>query len=231
MHRFCAFSDTPIFATQHCDLEPVNSSSEIADVSKGCPCSNLSDRRSSQFSSRSESSSASSSISLRSSLSSYAPKADSSFSTPKLPFSSHTSARICFKSALHIAQSFRGLPYPNVGTLAPTSLSNASNFSISLPNSSEQFLSTNAPRTMPSFACCAMQSSYAMLMLCHRTREINGISRRDIVKLPQTASLAPDLLEQLSNGVRLVLEALDNYSIAFEALDGMRRKHAYPCTL
>ncbi|MCJ1301783.1 hypothetical protein MMC08_004584 [Hypocenomyce scalaris] len=130
-----------------------------------------------------------------------------SYSGNNFPFSKHLSAKVCLKAALNIAQSFETLPYPNpTGTdcFTPTYL---------IPNSCVE-----VPRTMPAFACCAMQSSYAMLMLCHKTRVINCNDFTD----KQNDSLVSNLLGQLRHGLQMVLGALKNYSVAFEALDGMR---------
>ena len=73
---------------------------------------------------------------------------------------------------------------------------------------------------MPAFACCAMQSSYAMLMLQHHTRALS--LRPTSAAQGDSILMAPRLLDQLNCGLRLVLDALENYSTAFEALDGMR---------
>ena len=71
---------------------------------------------------------------------------------------------------------------------------------------------------MPAFACCAMQSSYALLMLCRKSHEWN-----------RTAAIGTDYhdgLEELYAGLQRVLGALQNYSLAFEGLDGMRGKRS-----
>ena len=173
------------------------------------PSPPLADNPSSGSSSLSPSSPLSSSCS---SVSSHGPGSifsDFSYSGNNFPFSSHLSAKVCLKAALNIAQSFETLPYPNpTGTdcLPPTYLS---------PNSCVE-----VPRTMPAFACCAMQSSYAMLMLCHKTRIMNCNDFTD----KQNDSLVSNLLGQLRHGLQMVLGALKNYSVAFEALDGMRGK-------
>ena len=123
-----------------------------------------------------------------------------------LPFSSHLSAKYCLKAALNIAQSFEALPYPNP-TVYQGSLA-------SWPSND----SSKAPRTMPSFVCCAMQSSYAMLMTCHKIRATNDEGFID----QWNEHLVSNLTSQLRNGLQKVVEALDNYSMSFEALSGMR---------
>ncbi|KAH7411392.1 C6 zinc finger domain-containing protein [Cadophora sp. MPI-SDFR-AT-0126] len=100
-----------------------------------------------------------------------------------------------------------------------------------------------APRMIPVFACCAMQSSYALIMLSYKTKAMgfagplhntnptpntnaspnhshNGVSGNggDAGKENQ----AQKLLGQLSEGLQMILAALRNYSIAYEALGGMR---------
>lgn len=121
------------------------------------------------------------------------------------PFSSHISAKICLRSALAIAQGFDNLPYPNPsGNLAGQELPFLS------PTSS-----VIAPRTMPSFACCAMQSAYSLLMIFQRTQ----------ARLPQgngNLMLVSSMLVQLQQGLTSISAVLENYATAFEALGGMR---------
>jgi hypothetical protein len=59
-----------------------------------------------------------------------------------------------------------------------------------------------------------MQSSYVLLMLCEQSRELNGGSPGNVA--------ATSAIDELSSGLQRVLEALQNYSIAFEAVGGMR---------
>ena len=75
---------------------------------------------------------------------------------------------------------------------------------------------------MPGHMCCAMQSSYALLMLCHKTRAMNA---NDFTECPNDP-LVNSLLSQLHHGLKVVVGALQNYSIAFEALGGMKGKSA-----
>ena len=62
-----------------------------------------------------------------------------------------------------------------------------------------------------------MQSSYALLMIYQKTW---GMQVGDI----QIDKYVRSLLEQCELGLRSVLGALDNYSLAFEAIRGMRGK-------
>lgn len=121
------------------------------------------------------------------------------------PFSNHESSRLCLNSALAIAAAFEALPLP----------ASASAESLGL-----------APRTMPSFACCAMQSAYTLLMVYHRTwvlaqqqTPLEGAIQQQEKSVQDNATR---LLEKCDQGLRSILSALDNYSIAFEALGGMR---------
>lgn len=67
-----------------------------------------------------------------------------------------------------------------------------------------------------------MQSCYVLLSLCYRSLERQPTNHR---------SLAADKgLEELYAGVARVLAALQNYTIAFEALNGMAGKFCQPWT-
>lgn len=168
-----------------------------------CGCNNMFNSPSASSTSRSPASSPSqaSSASPVSSVLSFSDPPELNF-----PFSSHLSAKYCLKAAFNIAQSFEALPYPNPtgdqGSLKLSSLSDSGKF----------------PRTMPSFACCAMQSSYAMLMICHKIQAKSGEGFMD----QWNEHLASSLTNQLRDGLDQVLRALDNYSMSFEALSGMR---------
>lgn len=129
-----------------------------------------------------------------------------------LPFSSHFSAKICLRSALNIAQAFDSLPYPNpsgqfgqdICFLSPTS-------------------SVVAPRTMPSFACCAMQGSYSLLMIYQKTKSLYPGAGSS-----SSSYLVGSLLVRLQQGLTSILAALENYATAFEALGGMRGEKRRP---
>jgi hypothetical protein len=199
------------------------------------------------------------------------------------PFSNSESSRLCLESALAIADAFDALPFPVGG---------------------KEGGGVGTMRTMPSFACCAMQSAYTLLMVYHRTwvlqqqqqqREDSSQIHRQLssesssqpspqqaeqqiqqqrTHHPQTQALltpkhqaqtlfpgqaqeraspqdqtspqtktsaqqkaqetaaeeymqqqqttTTQLLEKCEDGLKRILEALDNYSIAFEALRGMK---------
>jgi len=123
-----------------------------------------------------------------------------------LPFSSTFSAKVCLKSSFNIARSFQSLPYPQ-----PAPSSDPMHFFSAMKD-------IKVPRMMPVFACCAMQSSYAMIMLCYKTRAMGFVGAVDDGR----ESPASKLLSQLQDGLGLILDALRNYSLAYEALGGMR---------
>ena len=65
-----------------------------------------------------------------------------------------------------------------------------------------------------------------MLMLCRKTRATNEGSlygRND--------QMVSSLLSQLRQGLEKVVGALENYSLSFEALSGMRGKYSFPLQL
>lgn len=192
LHRYRAFLDAPLFTRRHCDLERAEDK-DRAELLQGC-CSQLLQGRPVADGSTTRSWSSSSSGSDR----------PTSAEMVISPFDNTASAKICMKAALAIGRAFEALPYPNP-TLSPD------------PTSS-RFLSSMsfnpAPRTMPAFACCAMQGSYALLMLCHRSL---AMSRGSC-----TNAAYHNGIEELYAGLGRILSTLQNYSIAFEALDGMR---------
>lgn len=57
-----------------------------------------------------------------------------------------------------------------------------------------------------------------MLMICHKIRATNG----EGFKYQRNEHLVSNLTSQLRNGLQKVVGALDNYSMTFEALTGMR---------
>lgn len=199
VHRYCAFSDIPVFSERHCDLE------KAKPISAG-----VSDQGSTAMSSCCSTALPlfnSAALSSRGGASEHSTSSSSSYSgamtaeTPNIPFSftSHESSRICMKSALNIAKAFESLPFPRP-----------------IPSRdhtpSPQF--TCAPRTMPSFACCAMQSAYALLNLHHKAYVM--------IRTANNEHLISSLLDQCESGLQSVLAALDNYAMSFEAISGMR---------
>jgi hypothetical protein len=117
-----------------------------------------------------------------------------SSSDPSAPFTRSLSTKICRTAALNIVHSFHTLPYPSplVSPLSPIPL----------------------PRAMPVFACCAMQCSYALLMLSHKASRSHEYSDDDIV--------LQGYKSHLRQALGIVVGSLENYAAAYEALDGMR---------
>lgn len=99
------------------------------------------------------------------------------------------------------------IPYPN-----PSGVVDPSAFLL-LPKSSVPL------RTMPTFTCCGMQSAYALLMLLYNVYAGRLESPNADIDLAVAT-----YVDTLRYNLRLILIALENYSSAFEAMDGMRGK-------
>ncbi|KAK7927161.1 C6 zinc finger domain-containing protein [Apiospora marii] len=209
VHRYCAFFDAPIFSGKHCDLKAISDKDKSAIELIFWPmcCDNAS-----PSSPASSHHTAASSSPARSNSSNNHSQIGRAYQSPLaliFPFSSHQSAKICLKSSLNIAQSFDSLPYPNPSSQLcdpPCYLGLRSN--------------VIAPRTMPSFACCAMQCAYVLLSVYDKTQATypQGTTSNDV--------LVNDLLGRLQQGMLSILATLENYGTAFEALGGMRGKQA-----
>ncbi|EGE83708.1 C6 zinc finger domain-containing protein [Blastomyces dermatitidis ATCC 18188] len=213
-HRFRAFLDIPIFIKKHCDLTcaSIGYLGHEADAQGSsklcCASTNLSNIPTIPPSGQSPSS-----CSTTSDVSGATTSSSTWVNEDAFPFTNHESTEICLNSALTIAHMFRTLPYPtpiyddkDLVSISPRSRSPSDDPASALP------------RTMPSFACCAMQSSYAMLMLYYKSRVIDHTSSVEGNPLKPS----DDLADELQYGLECVISAVRNYSIAFEALDGMR---------
>ncbi|KAK7958314.1 hypothetical protein PG988_013162 [Apiospora saccharicola] len=197
--------DQQIFSGKHCDLKA------ISDRDKNTPelilWPSCCDKRSPSSPASSHHTAASSSPARSNSSNNHSQigRAYQSSLALIFPFSSHQSAKICLKSSLNIAQAFDSLPYPNPSSQLcdpPCYLGLRSN--------------VIAPRTMPSFACCAMQCAYVLLSVYDKTQATypQGTTSNDV--------LVNDLLGRLQQGMLSILATLENYGTAFEALGGMR---------
>ncbi|KAL5341553.1 hypothetical protein BJX70DRAFT_40428 [Aspergillus crustosus] len=209
IHRFRAFSDIPIFLQKHCDLTAATSSNpasrstaegsesprEITNI--GCSCSGIDNFHQSSSSEYANSSTSSTSSSE------FQPIPQYSFIT-EFPYTSQHSARVCLRAALLISRMFQSLPIPQP-------LSDSSN----LPPVLQSLPQNHYPRTMPSFACCLMQGSYALLMVFYKMSVENHV-------LGEMANGHGTFAEELRQGLERIITAVSNYTIAFEALDGMR---------
>lgn len=214
LHRYRAFQDVPIFTRRHCDLDQADASSPRQLT---CSChamlpsafSNTSPKISQavNFPGLSRLSQSQSPHGSLDASSDHADALTKAISITDLP-----AAKTCLKAALAIGRAFESFPYPNPMQLPlPITLPS--------PNMLSAISSTPTPRTMPSFACCAMQSCYTLLTLCYKSLEMKCINQRN--------PAADKGLEDLYAGVGRVLSALKNYAVAFEALNGMARKFAF----
>ncbi|EXJ75979.1 uncharacterized protein A1O5_00487 [Cladophialophora psammophila CBS 110553] len=206
LHRYRAFQDVPIFTRRHCDLDQADTSSPRP---LGCSCHAM---LPSAFSNTSPKGFQSGSFPGPWSQSPNGGSLDASSDhadalTKGISITDLPAAKTCLKAALAIGRAFESFPYPNPMQLP-------------LPMLSSPMLSTASstptPRTMPSFACCAMQSCYTLLTLCYKSLEMRCVNQR--------SSAADKGLEDLYAGVGRVLRALQNYAIAFEALNGMTQQ-------
>lgn len=123
---------------------------------------------------------------------------------------------------MNIAHSFRTLPFPQ-----PIRANDPLSY---FP---EMMRENKAPRMIPVFACCAMQSSYALIMLSYKTKAMGFASNLNGGGLTMVNGVlngdggngkgesAMKLLGQLSEGLQMILGAIKNYSVAYEALGGM----------
>ncbi|PBP25582.1 C6 zinc finger domain protein [Diplocarpon rosae] len=213
LHRFCAFSDVPVFSKKHCDLPStpktsIATSTTSAPKAPPCSCRGVFHTELSHSEMMTQGSSLSSSTGL----------------TYALPYTPQYSAKICLRSAFTIARSFAALPYPI--PRSPTKNQSQSQTQTHGPTHPPQEFSyfppgrlAHPPRMIPIFACCAMQSSYVLIMLSYKTKAMGFATASGDV--PGKDSAAQRMLGQLGEGLGMILEALKNYSVAYEALGGM----------
>lgn len=218
-HRFRAFSDIPIFIRKHCDLEaaelgfapnpssPETDSPDPGGSTKLSCCSSMDDIPLED-----------SSIADSGSTGITVPDTDLSmpmdnpairFEEGGCSFTNEESSQRCFDASLGISHLMKSLPYPRPYE------SNVLE-QINLRSSSDPL--DEQSRTMPLFCCCVMQSSYALLMLYYKYRVMDDSFIGNDVTPVLTENLKDDVRQGLQNNVN----ALKNYSKAFEALDGMR---------
>ncbi|EGC44544.1 C6 zinc finger domain-containing protein [Histoplasma capsulatum var. duboisii H88] len=215
-HRFRAFLDIPIFIKKHCDLTCASigylaTEADAQGSSKHCCAdTNLYDIPPIPLPGQSPSS-----CSTTSDISGPTTSSSTWVDQDSFPFTNQQSTEICLTSALTIAHMFHTLPYP-VPVYGDKDLPDLS----SRAQSPSHELSIVAPRTMPSFACCAMQSSYAMLMLYYKSRVVD----QNIYVEGRPLNFSEELTEELQYGLECVISAVRNYSRVFEALDGMREE-------
>ncbi|KAJ5769937.1 uncharacterized protein N7511_001988 [Penicillium nucicola] len=210
IHRFRAFSDIPIFIKKHCDLAVAYTDdsntqtdgnavvSQAETENPSCSCSSLKPFQNAS--------------SVESSFQSVHSNPVSSTIRgpflPEFPYSVQESTRICYRAAITISKMFESLPIPH-----PLQKSYR-----------QQLIGGMLPRTMPSFACCLMQSSYAMLMLFYKARVGLGVNFGSGSDQGSTVPSHAEHITELRNGLRRTITAAANYSQAFEALNGMKGK-------
>lgn len=107
------------------------------------------------------------------------------------PFSTQHFTQVCFLAAILMSKSFQGLP-------SPQPLRNGYH---------QQALDKREiPRTMASFACYLMQSSYALLMLFYKARVAVGDGKDAIGGLgPST-----QLINEVQNGLKRIIDVSSN---------------------
>lgn len=212
-HRFRAFSDIPIFIKKHCDLTTAEATTEGQTRStqpcgvdnQSCLCGDLDSLRTSPGDYAASSSPSSTPSSDYRSISQYS-------MTNGFPYSNEYSTKVCLRAGLSTSRLFECLPKPKPLYGIPTDNDRTRSVQLGLQPRFE------LPRTMPSFACCLMQSSYALLMLFYKARVTKQLS-------PESGNeLGDQLVDELRGGLKRLVAALSNYSMAFEALDGMRGK-------
>lgn len=217
LHRYSAFSDIPVFTKRYCDLKQAPSNLDLGFVDDlvqwltSCAC----DQSQPQPPDSSN---------LPSTPSSSTDHLTDPVNPTTLPFTKHESSLLCLTSALTIARAFESLPYP-VPSPPTKSATNNTNQTI--------------PRTLPSFACCAMQAAYALLMVCNQAWAMQSTGAM-ILQVDHSshghyhqescngsngggnATQPAKLLAQCEQGLYSILGTLENYSVAFEAIAGMR---------
>ncbi|KAJ5705780.1 hypothetical protein N7536_001469 [Penicillium majusculum] len=210
-HRFRAFSDIPLFIKRHCDLTAANPNNAPTTVSTKpaglhnvtCSCSNLSSFERAASTEYMTPSDSSTSSDIHPEINSYAPQYSQYPFAAGFPYSTQQSAKICLQASLVISRMFHSLPVPQP-LLDP-----------------QQQQGRPLPRTMPSFACCLMQSSYAMFMIYYKARVAKQLAP-DSPHNENGGDSTGQLIEELRQGLERIIGAVSNYSLAFEALDGMR---------
>ncbi|KAJ5828916.1 uncharacterized protein N7525_007169 [Penicillium rubens] len=128
------------------------------------------------------------------------------------PFTEQESSIICLKSSLVVTTIYRNLPYANpLGSVTSSG-------------------SRTYPKTIPYFACSAMQSCYGLLMLLHRLRACLATDRLSncyhLLNNPTPASEIADaerLSEELRHGVEILDRSLKS-DVIFEGVGGMGRE-------
>ncbi|KAK7739740.1 hypothetical protein SLS53_005710 [Cytospora paraplurivora] len=291
LHRYCAFSDMPVFSRKHCDLKSLGAPDSNDEPKRWPTCScgsfvnpspfgmgnsddtntvatSLSSNANNSCGHPSPSSDGYGGYASTTALQASTPGSSATTTTTatrttttttntattqpqplsypnaavNFPFTSHQSAKICLKSALNIAHSFDELPFPNPQGVAPQQ---------GPPCVLSPTSGIVCPRTMPSFACCAMQCAYSLLMVYHKTKSIypwpadvpgggspgsatggcggaTAGAGAGAVGTGDRPMVVNSLLVRLQQGLTSIYGTLSNYAMSFEALGGMRGTFLYP---
>ncbi|KAJ5152365.1 hypothetical protein N7492_010660 [Penicillium capsulatum] len=139
------------------------------------------------------------------------------------PFTEQESSNICLKSALPVAIAYKNLPNPISSTSSfPWGSIPAGKSVCSSPGDA-----CTIPRTIPYFACSAMQSSYSLLMLLYKIRACLETEQLGtcyhLLNKPEPATETADaerLVEELRHGVECLSIALRS-DVIFEGVGGM----------
>lgn len=200
LHRVRAFADMPLFFEEYCDLTAMN------PIPLGIHLNNGED---SDSGTPTNSQSSINKNSLQ-----YAESIDANF-----PFSLHDSTVICLKSALVTVRVCRQLPKPEAYPRVETN--NGSDL-LSKPYVSE------FRGAVPYFACCAIQSCYVMLMIIYKVKtailagELQQFSY--LFSHPESGTQIQDaerLIEELRNGLEVMIGVFKACHVAFEAITGL----------
>lgn len=136
------------------------------------------------------------------------------------PFSSHFSAKVCLTAAFNIADSFQNLPLPYQYSALSSSSRMPADVTLSDSFFGQTHISCQGPRMVPITACCAMQSIYAMTLMSVKVREKKTMMAE---RGQETIDHAiKKMCTRLEDSSRTVLDVLRNFTIAYEALEGMR---------
>ncbi|KXJ95272.1 hypothetical protein Micbo1qcDRAFT_171665 [Microdochium bolleyi] len=208
VHRYCAFFDAAVFSGKHCDLRSTkDEQANSPEPQQLRPCcsggfESVPTRQMGQSNGLSSPPVSSGSTPTASAI------LESQLAL-RLPFTVYHSAKLCLRSALNISGAFDLLPYPN-----PTAVFSA------VPTYLGAGSPMVTPRTMPAFACCAMQSSYALLMV--KTKAPQLFASHGPMDSDCGPPLLQDMLARVQDGLFSIMMTLENYGSAFEALGGMR---------
>ncbi|KAL4744550.1 hypothetical protein BDW72DRAFT_188261 [Aspergillus terricola var. indicus] len=145
-----------------------------------------------------------------------------------LPFNEEESSVKCLRSALTVARAFVRFPVPMLVPPAPDPLREMAAQGPAAGGNGGVLTSFHAggPALLPYFACCAMQSCYALLMVLYKLRAASATDRLAVcyhlLHHPSPGTEIQDserLEEEIRHGVQSLRSSLR--SSLFEAINGM----------